>query len=102
MSTSAVRSYIRDEVETMPAPDMKILQGERLRAGIARLSQTVPLYRDKLRAAGITADSIRSVEDLSRLPFTTKDDLCDRYPFGLVAVPMHEVLRVPRLQWYHG
>jgi phenylacetate-CoA ligase len=94
MSTSAVRSYIRDEVETIPASDMKILQGERLRAGIARLSQTVPFYRDKLRAAGITADSIRSVEDLTRLPFTTKDDLRDHYPFGLVAVPMQEVIRV--------
>jgi phenylacetate-CoA ligase len=94
MSTSAVKSYIRDEVETIPAPDMKILQGERLRAGIARLSQAVPFYREKLRAAGITADTIRSVEDLTRLPFTTKDDLRDHYPFGLVAVSMQEVIRI--------
>jgi phenylacetate-CoA ligase len=94
MNSPVVSAYIRDEVETIPARDMQILQGERLRAGIARLAQTVPFYRETLRAAGITADSIRSVEDLTRLPFTTKDDLRDQYPFGLVAVPMHEVIRV--------
>src|SRR3989454_6186217 len=94
MSTQVVRSYIRDEVETIPPQDMKTLQVERLRAGIERLSKTVPFYREQLRAAGVTANSIRSREDLARLPFTTKRDLRDHYPFGLVAVPMKDVIRV--------
>jgi len=67
---------------------------ERLRAGIERLSKTVSFYREQLREAGVTANSIRSREDLARLPFTTKRDLRDHYPFGLVAVPMKEVIRV--------
>jgi phenylacetate-CoA ligase len=94
MSTRVVRSYIRDEVETIPLQDMKTLQVERLRAGIKRLSKSVPFYREKLREAGVTANSIRSREDLARLPFTTKRDLRDHYPFGLVAVPMKDVIRV--------
>ena len=94
MSTQVVRSYIWDEVETIPSQDMKTLQVERLRAGIERLSKTIPFYREKLREAGVTANSIRSREDLARLPFTTKRDLRDHYPFGLVAVPMKEVIRV--------
>src|SRR5262245_15566514 len=94
MSTQGVRSYIRDEVETISSQDMKTLQVERLRAGIERLSKTMPFYREKLCEAGVTANSIRSREDLARLPFTTKRDLRDNYPFGLVAVPMKEVIRV--------
>jgi phenylacetate-CoA ligase len=94
MSTQVVRSYIRDEVETIPPQDMKTLQVERLRAGIERLSKAVPFYQEKLRAAGVTANSLRSPEDLARLPFTTKRDLRDHYPFGLVAVPMKDVIRV--------
>jgi phenylacetate-CoA ligase len=94
MSTQVVRSYIRDEVETIPPQDMQTLQVERLRAGIERLSKTVPFYREQLHEAGVTANSIRSREDLARLPFTTKRDLRDHYPFGLVAVPMKDVIRV--------
>ncbi len=94
MSTQIVKSYIWDEVETLPPQEMEKLQVERLRAGIDRVSKTVPLYREKLGVAGVTADSIRSLEDLVRLPFTTKQDLRDYYPFGLVAVPMKEVIRV--------
>ena len=94
MSTHVVRSYIWDEVETIPPQAMQTLQVERLRAGIERLSKTVSFYREQLREAGVTANSIRSREDLARLPFTTKRDLRDHYPFGLVAVPMKEVIRV--------
>jgi phenylacetate-CoA ligase len=54
----------------------------------------VPFYKKKLSEAGVTADSIRSLEDLDRLPFTTKADLRDNYPFDLVAVPMKEVIRL--------
>jgi phenylacetate-CoA ligase len=94
MSTRGVRSYIWDSVESLAPQEMERLQLERLRAGIDRASKTVPFYRNKLGEAGVTADSIRSLEDLDRLPLTTKQDLRDNYPFGLLAVPMKEVIRV--------
>jgi phenylacetate-CoA ligase len=94
MSTPVIKSYMLDEVETIPLQGMEILQMERLRAGIDRVSKTVPFYREKLSQAGVTADSLRSRQDLTQLPFTSKDDLRDHYPFGLVAVPMKEVIRV--------
>jgi phenylacetate-CoA ligase len=90
----SVRSYIWDDVESLPPREMEQLQLERLRAGIDRLSRTVPFYQNKLSEARVTADSIRSLEDLDRLPFTTKQDLRDNYPCGLVAVPMKEVVRL--------
>ena len=94
MTKQDVRSYIWDDVEALPLQEMKRLQVERLRAGIDRVSKAVPFYRDKLREAGVTADGIRSLDDLNRFPFTTKADLRDNYPFGLVAVPMKKVIRV--------
>ncbi len=93
----SVRSYIWDEVESLPRAGLEKLQVERLRAGIDRVSKTVPFHKRKLAEAGVTADSIHSLEDLDRLPFTTKADLRDNYPFGLVAVPMKEVIRLSRL-----
>jgi hypothetical protein len=71
MSKQPVRSYIWDELESLPRPELEKLQVERLRAGIDRVSQTVPFYKSKLSEANVTADSIRSLEDLDRLPFTT-------------------------------
>jgi phenylacetate-CoA ligase len=94
MSKQDVRSYIWDEVESLPQREMEKLQVERLRAGIDRVSKTVPFYKKKLVEAGVTADSIHSLEDLDRLPFTTKADLRDNYPFDLLAVPMKEVIRL--------
>ena len=94
MTKQDVRSYIWDDVEALPPQGMERLQVERLRAGIDRVSKTVPFYRNKLGEAGVTADGIRSLDDLNRFPFTTKADLRDNYPFGLVAVPMKEVIRV--------
>jgi phenylacetate-CoA ligase len=73
---------------------MKKLQVERLRTCVERVSNVVPFYRAKLSEAGVTAESIRSLDDLARLPFTTKSDLRDHYPFDLLAVPMKEVIRV--------
>src|SRR5262245_27200401 len=94
MNKRFVKSYIRDEAEALPPQDMQRLQLERLRTGVDRISKTVPFYRDKLGEAGVTTDSIRSLEDLARLPFTTKQDLRDHYPYGLFAAPMKEVVRI--------
>jgi phenylacetate-CoA ligase len=94
MSKSSVRSYILDPVEALKREELEAIQLKRLRGGIERISQTVPFYRRKLDEAGISAESIRSLRDLAALPFTTKNDLRDNYPFGLVAVPMSEVIRI--------
>src|SRR5215475_9287529 len=94
MSKQPVSSYIWDDVETLLRLDMEKLQVERLRAGIDRVSKVVPFYKKKLGEAGVITDNIHSLEDLERLPFTTKADLRDNYPFGLIAVPMKEVIRL--------
>src|SRR5712692_4355535 len=67
---------------------------ERLRAVVARVFDRVPFYRQRLGEAGFTPGDIRSLADLRRLPFTTKDDFRETYPFGLVATPMDEVVRL--------
>src|SRR5262245_11609259 len=80
-------------VETLPRGDLERLQLERLRALVTRAAR-VPLHRDRLAAAGVRPDGIRALDDLRRLPFTTKADFRDTYPFGLLAVPMPEVVRL--------
>jgi phenylacetate-CoA ligase len=70
------------------------LQLGRLQALVARLHARVPLYRERFGGAGVTAESIKSLADLRRLPFTTSADLRDTYPAGLLAVPMDEALRL--------
>jgi phenylacetate-CoA ligase len=80
-------------IETLPRADLGRLQVERLRALVARTG-AVPLYRDRLAAARVRPDDIRALADLRRLPFTTKADFRDTYPFGLLAAPMDEIVRI--------
>src|SRR5437773_4871552 len=93
MSTKKVESYIWNQVETMSRLETEKLQVARLRTCVELVSKTVPFYQEKLAQAGVTANSIHSLDDLSRLPFTTKQDLRDNYPFGLFAVPMQQIVR---------
>jgi phenylacetate-CoA ligase len=81
-------------IERFPRAELERLQLGRLRRQVARAAERVPLYRERLRAAGVTASDIRSLNDLSLLPFTAKDDFRATYPFGLLAVPMEEVVRL--------
>ena len=81
-------------IEALARADLERLQLGRLQALVARLHQRVPLYRDRFAGAGVRAESIKSLADLRRLPFTTSADLRDTYPAGLLAVPMHEALRL--------
>ena len=94
MRNETLRSYIRDEAEALSPRELQQLQLTRLRAGIARVAQAVPFFSRKLTEAGITATAINSLDDLRRLPFTTKNDLREHYPFGLLAVPMKDVIRI--------
>ena len=81
-------------IERMPRAEREALQLHRLKGLITRLSERVPLYRDRLSAVGVKAGDIRSLADLARLPFTVKDDFRQTYPYGLLAVPMEDVIRV--------
>jgi phenylacetate-CoA ligase len=83
-----------EEFETLPREAIEALQLKRLRSLVDRLYGTVPFYRKKLDDSGYRLGDIRSLEDLSRLPFTTKLDLRDTYPFGMFAVPMERVVRI--------
>ena len=83
-----------DEMETLPREALEALQLKRLKQVVERVYATVPFYRKKFQEAGITPDDIKSLDDLKRLPFTTKDDLRENYPFGMFAVPLKQVVRI--------
>lgn len=83
-----------DEFECMPVEKLQKFQLEKLKETVAWVSERVPFYQKKLKEAGITADDIKSLDDVARLPVTEKNDLRDNYPFSLCAVPMEEVVRV--------
>jgi phenylacetate-CoA ligase len=78
----------------MPREELSRVQGERLRETVERVYFNVPYYRNKMQEAGLGPESIQSTNDLHKLPFTTKQDLRDNYPFNLFAVPMSEIVRV--------
>ncbi|MBW6500855.1 MAG: phenylacetate--CoA ligase [Bacteroidales bacterium] len=80
--------------ECMDRLDLKKVQSERLMETVERSYFNVPYYRNKMQAAGLGPESIGSIDDLHRLPFTDKQDLRDNYPFGLFAVPMSEIVRI--------
>lgn len=80
--------------ECMPRPDMRALQGKRLHKIVEYVYHNVPFYRRKLQERDIRPDDIQSIDDLPRLPFTTKQDLRDNYPFGLQAAPQSEIVRI--------
>ncbi|MDR0928135.1 MAG: phenylacetate--CoA ligase [Oscillospiraceae bacterium] len=81
-------------VETMPRENLRALQLERLKKTVSHAYANVPMYRQRLNDAGIAPDDIRTLEDLRRIPFTIKNDLRENYPYGLVAVPMREIVRL--------
>jgi len=81
-------------MEFMESSALLALQSKRLRDAVKRAYERVPHYRAKLDAAGVKPADIRGLDDLERLPFTTKDDLRETYPFGMFAVPMDEVVRI--------
>ena len=82
------------EYETMPREALEAIQLKRLQATLSHVYATVPFYKKKLDEAGILPGDIKSLEDLQRIPFTTKQDLRDNYPFGMFAVPMANVVRI--------
>jgi phenylacetate-CoA ligase len=82
------------EREEMERAEIEQLQLERLEATLNRVQRSVPFYQRRFAEIGFEADGLRSLADLRRLPFTTKQDLRDNHPYGLFAVPLREVVRV--------
>ncbi len=78
----------------MGREEMQSLQGERLQNMVELVYHNVPFYRQKLQNAGIEPGEIRTIDDLKHLPFTTKQDLRDNYPFGLFSVPQQDIVRL--------
>ncbi|RZB32007.1 MAG: phenylacetate-CoA ligase [Desulfobacteraceae bacterium Eth-SRB1] len=82
------------EFETMPREALEAIQLRRLQTTLEHVYATVPFYHKQFEKAGITPGDIKSLDDLKRIPFTTKQDLRDNYPFGMFAVPMDNVVRI--------
>lgn len=79
--------------ETLPRAEIEAIQLKRLQDTVKRVYENVPAYREKMEQAGLVPADIQTLEDLKRLPFTTKQDFRDNYPFGLFAVPKSEIVR---------
>ena len=103
MLTAAASEFWDAAIETMPRGEIAALQLERLRATIDRVLNHQPLGAERLRQAGITdASDITSLDDLAAVPFAHKSDLRGHYPFGLLAVPREEIVRVHASSGTHG
>lgn len=86
--------YYQQEIETMSREDLQALQLERLQALVKRVYEKIPFYKESFDKAGVNPADIKSLSDLTKLPFTVKQDMRDAYPFGLFAVPRKDVVRV--------
>ncbi|MEN6473113.1 MAG: phenylacetate--CoA ligase [Syntrophaceae bacterium] len=86
--------YWEPDKECMDREELLQLQMEQLQAVLARVYMHVPFYRRKFDEQGIDPDDFRTLDDLTTLPFTTKEDLSENYPYGLFAVPLREVVRI--------
>ncbi len=80
--------------ETLPRAEIEAIQLARLQETVTRVYAKVPAYRAKMDAAGIKPEDVKTLKDLAKLPFVTKQDLRDNYPFGLFAVPKEELVRI--------
>ena len=86
--------YYQKEIETMPREEMKRLQSEKLVKQVRHVYENVPYYRNLMEEKGVTPEDIRSIDDLHKLPFLTKADLRDAYPYGLLAKPLADCVRI--------
>src|SRR5262252_4656362 len=86
--------YFQQAIETMPIDKLRKLQNERLQELVNYVGRSIPFYKKQFAESNINPSSIKSVDDLHKLPFTKKNDLRDNYPFGMFAVPKDEVARI--------
>ena len=86
-------NYFNPELETMPVGQLHELQLKRLKQTV-RHCMNAPFYQKEFQKRGITPDDIQSLEDIRKLPFTTKEDLRENYPFGLSCIPLKDCVRL--------
>lgn len=89
-----MQKYFQPEIETMPVNKIKELQSERLVKQVKHIYDNVEYYRNKMDEAGLKPEDIKGIEDLHKLPFMKKDDLRDAYPYGLLARPLKDCVRI--------
>src|SRR5574344_1633595 len=83
-----------ESIECMDRDTLRKIQSIRLKKMVDYVYHNTPFYRKKMQELGLTPDDINGIEDITKLPFTTKTDLRDNYPFGLCAVPMSQIVRI--------
>ncbi|MBQ6858673.1 MAG: phenylacetate--CoA ligase [Clostridia bacterium] len=88
------QNYYQKEIETMPLEEMKKLQSEKLVKQVKHVYENVPYYRNLMDEKGVKPEDIHGIEDLHKLPFLTKADLRDAYPYGLLAKPLEDCVRI--------
>ena len=88
------KRYYQEQIETMPVEEIKKLQSEKLRKQVKHVYDNVPYYRNLMDEKGVKPEDIKGIEDLHKLPFLTKSDLRDAYPYGLLAKPLEECVRI--------
>lgn len=89
-----MRNYFNPEIETMPVEEIQKLQSKRLIEQVRHVYQNVAFYRNRMDEMGVRPEDINGIEDLHKLPFITKDDLRDQYPYGLLGVPKEDCVRI--------
>ena len=89
-----MQSYFQPEIERMPRDEMTALQNRRLVSQVRHVYKNVPYYKNLMDQKGVTPDDVASVDDLRKLPFVTKNDLRESYPYGMLAVPMADAVRI--------
>ena len=94
MKAPKTHNIYNPEAECMPREQLRELQSKRLVETVKREYENVPVYRERMDAKGIKPGDIKSVDDLKYLPFTNKTDLRDEFPFGLLAVPKRDIVRI--------
>ena len=88
------RKYYQQAIETMPVEEIKRLQSEKLVKQVKHVYEHVPYYRDLMDKKGVKPEDIHGIEDLHKLPFIEKSDLRETYPYGMLAVPLSECVRI--------
>ena len=88
------KQYFQKEIETMPVEKIKALQSEKLCKQVKHVYEHVPYYRDLMDKKGVRPEDIKGIEDLHKLPFISKSDLRETYPYGMLAVPLSSCVRI--------
>ena len=86
--------FFQKDIETLSREEIEKIQLERLKHQVQYCMDNVPFYHKRLTEAGVTADKIKTLSDIQYIPYTTKTDIRDNYPFGLFAKPMKEIVRI--------